>query len=138
MKNGEHKSATEDMHPAMDVEAAHQGHEEAAEIPHMSEEAMTTAATVGVVAVGAALWEVALIPGIVLGVAAMLAPKYVPKMGEALAPMFRSSVRGAYKLSQKTREMVAEAKEHVNDIVAEVHAESDAPAAAPKIEATHS
>jgi hypothetical protein len=91
-----------------------------------SNEAVTIAATVGVVAVGAALFEVALIPGIALGVAAMLAPKYVPKMGASLTPMFRSSVRGMYKLGQKSREMMAEAKEQVNDIVAEVDAERDA------------
>jgi hypothetical protein len=99
---------------------------------------VTTAATVGVVAVGAALFEVALLPGIALGVAAMLAPKYAPKLGESLTPLFRSSVRGVYKFGQKTNEMMAEAKEQVQDIVAEVKAEQDAateepakPAAAP-------
>src|SRR5208337_3499735 len=89
-------------------------------------EAVTVAATVGVVAVGVALFEVALLPGMVIGVAAMLAPKYVPKMGAALTPMFKSTVRGAYKFGQKAREMAAEAKEQVHDIVAEVHAEGDA------------
>jgi Protein of unknown function (DUF5132) len=84
------------------------------------------------VAVGVALFEVALLPGMAIGVAAMLAPKYVPKLGTALAPMFKSSVRGVYKFGQKTREMVAEAKEHVHDIVAEVHAEDDAAKAASK------
>jgi hypothetical protein len=98
---------------------------DAAESRDSTNEAVTVAATVGVVAIGAALFEVALLPGIALGVAAMLAPKYVPRMGAALTPMFRSSVRGAYKLGQKTREMVAEAKEQVQDIVAEVHAESE-------------
>ncbi len=58
-----------------------------------------------------------------LGVAAMWAPKYFPRMGEALNPLFRSTVRGAYKLGNKTRELVAEAQEQVHDIVAEVHAE---------------
>jgi Protein of unknown function (DUF5132) len=91
------------------------------EIPN---DAVTVAATVGVVAVGVALFEVALLPGMVVGVAAMLAPKYVPKVGAALTPMLRSSVRGAYKLGQKTREIMAEAKEQVQDIVAEVDAES--------------
>jgi Protein of unknown function (DUF5132) len=99
---------------------------------HLSNEAVTVAATVGVVAVGVALFEVALLPGMVIGVAAMLAPKYVPKMGTALTPMFKSTVRGAYKFGQKTREMVAEAKEQVHDIVAEVHAEDDVAKAAAK------
>jgi uncharacterized protein DUF5132 len=88
--------------------------------------AITTAATVGVVAVGAALFEVALIPGMVLGVAAVLAPQYLPKIGSALNPLFRSTVRGAYKLGQKSREAFAEAQEHFSDIAAEVNAEGDA------------
>jgi hypothetical protein len=85
---------------------------------------LATAATVAVVGVGAAIFEAALIPGIVLGVAAMLVPKILPNIGAAIAPAVRSTVRGAYVLGQKTKEMVAEAHEHVNDIVAEVHAES--------------
>jgi hypothetical protein len=89
---------------------------------------VTTAATVGVVAVGAALFEVALLPGIALGVAAMLAPKYAPNISAAIGPMFRSSVRGLYKFGQKTNEMVAEAKEQVQDIVAEVKAEQESKA----------
>jgi hypothetical protein len=105
---------------------------DAQETGHLSNEAVTVAATVGVVAVGVALFEVALLPGMVIGVAAMLAPEYVPKVGAALTPMFKSTVRGAYKFGQKTREMVAEAKEQVHDIVAEVHAEDDVAKAAPK------
>jgi hypothetical protein len=84
-----------------------------------------TVATVAVVGIGAAAFEAALLPGIVLGVAAMWLPQYFPKMGEAFNPLFRSTVRGAYKLSKKTKEMMAEAHEQVNDIVAEVHAEAD-------------
>jgi hypothetical protein len=37
------------------------------------------AATIGVIGVGVALIEVALIPGMVIGVAAALAPKYLPQ-----------------------------------------------------------
>ena len=75
--------------------------------------------------VAALAFEAALLPGIVLGVAAVAAPKYVPKLGAALNPLFRSAVRGTYKISQKTKEMLAEAHEQVNDIVAEVNAEGD-------------
>jgi hypothetical protein len=90
--------------------------------------AIATAATVGVVAVGAVIFEVALIPGMVLGVAAVLAPQYLPKIGAALNPLFRSTVRGAYKLGQKSREAFAEAQEHIHDIAAEVNAEDGAKA----------
>ena len=47
----------------------------------------------------------------------------MPNIGAAMAPMFRSTVRGAYRFGQRTREMVAEAQEHVSDIVAETNAE---------------
>ena len=85
---------------------------------------VATVATVGVVAIGAALFEAELLAGVALGVAAMVAPKLVPKLGSALAPMFKSTVRGIYKLGQKTKELVAETNEHVQDIVAECDAEA--------------
>jgi Protein of unknown function (DUF5132) len=86
---------------------------------------VATVATVAVVGLGVAVFEAALLPGVILGVAAMWAPQYFPKMGSALQPLFRSTVRGAYKIGQKTKEFVAEAQEQVHDIVAEVHAEGD-------------
>lgn len=90
------------------------------------ETGVVTAATVGVVAVGALIFEAALLPGLILGVAAVLAPKYMPKIGSALNPLFRSTVRGAYRLGQKSREAFAEAQEHMHDIAAEVSAETGA------------
>jgi hypothetical protein len=89
-----------------------------------SSEAVATIATVAVVGIGAAAFEAALLPGIILGVAAMWLPQYFPKMGETLNPLFRSTVRGVYKMGHKTREMIAEAQEKVQDIAAEVHAEN--------------
>jgi hypothetical protein len=122
MLSREHNGhATDPSHPAEAPTAADEGHE-----PNPADnEAVTVAATVGVVAAGVALFEVALLPGMAIGVAAMLAPRYVPKMSAALNPLFKSTVRGAYKFGRKTREMMAEAKEQVHDIVAEVHAEGD-------------
>jgi hypothetical protein len=82
-----------------------------------------TVATVAVVAAGVAVFEAALLPGVVLGVVAMAAPKYLPKLASSLGPLFKSTVRGTYKFAQKSKEMFAEAHEHVNDIVAEVRSE---------------
>ena len=86
---------------------------------------IATVATIGVVGVGVAVLEAALLPGVVLGVAAVAAPKYLPRLGSAMAPIFRSAVRGVYMAGRKTREIVAEAQEQVNDIVAEVDSETD-------------
>jgi hypothetical protein len=119
--NGSLEDSTE---PAVEGAEAETLNQETAELSDRSE-LMATVATVAVVGVGAAVFEAALLPGLVLGVAAMWAPQYFPKMGEALNPLFRSTVRGAYKLGNKTREMMAEAQEQVHDIVAEVHAEGD-------------
>ena len=94
---------------------------------------VTSAVTVGVIMVGAALIEATLIPGIIVGAAAVLAPKYLPQIGSGLQPLVKYVIRGAYKVGQKTREVVAEAQEHVNDIVAEVNAEHEAAIATPKV-----
>lgn len=107
------------MH-ATAANASHDGHHE-----QDNGNRNKTIATVAVVAVGAALFETALLPGLALGVAAVAAPKYLPKLGASLNPLFRSTVRGTYKLAQKSKEMFAEAYEQVNDIVAEVKAENE-------------
>src|SRR5579862_4953027 len=70
--NGQAHEASDAEQSAIEGEGAAQGNER--------DILVTTAATVGVVAVGAALFEVALLPGIALGVAAMLAPKYAPNV----------------------------------------------------------
>jgi hypothetical protein len=89
------------------------------------DEFIATAATVAVVGAGVIIFEAALLPGLVLGIATMAVPKYLPQIGGAINPLVRSTVRGAYKMGQKTREMVAEVQEQVHDIVAEVDAEGN-------------
>ena len=114
------------------AEEASQG--EAASAAHASDEPrmddfMTKAATVGVIGVGVALFEAALIPGMIIGVAAMLAPKALPKLGATVEPAFRSAVRGAYRLGQKTRHAVGEAQEQIRDIAVETQTETPSPKA---------
>ncbi len=115
--NGSLETVTEPIESA-ETEVLDEGSEDRGDMA-------ATVATVAVVGVAAAAFEAALLPGIVLGVAAVAVPRYFPKMGAALNPLFRSTVRGAYKLGHKTREMMAEAQEQFHDIVAEVHAEKD-------------
>jgi hypothetical protein len=86
---------------------------------------LPTVATVAFVGIGAAVFEAALLPGLVLGVAAVCLPRFYPQIGSASQPLFKSTVRGAYQIGEKAREMVAEAQEQVQDIVAEVDAEND-------------
>jgi hypothetical protein len=112
----------------------HEHHDQAEHHDHIDDEdapldddeknLLTTVAAVGVVGVGVAVFEAALLPGLALGVAAMAAPKLMPRLGSALNPLFKSTVRGVYKIGQKTKEMVAETQEQVQDIVAEVDSEA--------------
>jgi hypothetical protein len=115
------------------MSTSHNGHDTSAseEVAHEAHDDQEngglnkTVAAVVVVAAGAALFETALLPGIAIGVAAVAAPKYFPKLAAGLTPLFKSTVRGTYKLAQKSKEMFAEAHEHVHDIVAEVKAEGE-------------
>jgi hypothetical protein len=84
---------------------------------------VTTVTTIGVIGVAAALFDVALIPGVIIGVAAAYAPKYVTNLGERLQPLFNYTVRGAYKVRRSARHAVAEAQERMQDIAAEIEAE---------------
>ncbi len=113
------------------AEAQDEAEDAAAEAAEGSSHMVTTVATIGVIGVAAALWEVALIPGMIIGVAAAFAPKVVPKLGDRLQPIFNSTVRGAYKITKRARSAVAEAHERINDIAAEVDAEHTAEPAKP-------
>jgi len=80
-----------------------------------------TAAAVGI---GVAFIEEELLLGVAIGVGAMLAPQLMANMGRALRPAVKTAVRAGYKFVSTTRETIAEATEQLEDIVAEVKAES--------------
>lgn len=82
-------------------------------------------ATVAAVGIGAALIEVELIPGMLLGVAAMLIPNLLPRLGNGIRPIVKGAVRAGYSVAERTKETVAEASEHFQDIVAEVRSEQN-------------
>jgi hypothetical protein len=113
----------------------HAAHEEHGHAGRPADDILTSAAAIGVVAVGAIIFEAALIPGIALGVAAALAPKYLPKLGDRVQPLIDSTVRGAYKFTRKARATVSEYQERMQDIAAEIH--SDEEVAAAKVHASN-
>lgn len=104
------------------------GHDSAPVADHHArrvDDALVTAATVGFVAASVALFEAALLPGVILGVAAMWAPKYLPRMVGSLDPLVKSGLRGAYGLARKTKAVVTDARERVQVVVAEARAEDE-------------
>ena len=77
-------------------------------------------ATAAVIGIGAALIEVELIPGLIIGAGAILLGKMFPEIGSYARPMLKGVVRAGLSAGQKLREVVAEANEEVHDLVAEV------------------
>lgn len=82
-------------------------------------------ATVAAVAVGVALIEVELIPGMLIGVAAMLAPRFLPGLGNSLRPLMKTAMRAGYATYEKTKEVIAEAGEQLQDVAAEARHEQE-------------
>ena len=92
-------------------------------------------ATAAAIVVGAALIELELIPGLLIGAGAILLGKFFPQMGDYVRPAVKGAVRAGFAVTHKAREVMAEASEQVQDMVAEVRHEQDkghrAPAARP-------
>jgi uncharacterized membrane protein len=69
----------------------------------LNQSLVATAATIGVVAAGVALLEVALIPGMVIGAAAVLAPNYLPRLRRRAPPRSQFRRRSVPALSSPAR-----------------------------------
>jgi hypothetical protein len=82
-------------------------------------------ATVAAVGIGVALIEAELIPGMLIGIGAMLAPNLLNRVGAGLRPLIKSAVRAGYSIAEQTKETLAEASEQYQDIVAEVRSEHE-------------
>jgi len=105
------------------TEPHHESKLEQAMEPNGVGEQMATAAVVGL---GVAALEVELLPGLLLGVGAMLAPKVFPVLGSVVRPLAKTVIRLGYSLVSTTQSVVAEAGEQIQDMVAEVQAEQRA------------
>lgn len=88
---------------------------------------LTTTLLVGA---GVALLQPELLPGMVIGVAATMAPKLLPLLGSALQPLIKTAVQVGYATVVKAREMASEASDQMQDIFAEAHVEQKAAAPA--------
>lgn len=81
-------------------------------------------ATAAVVGVAALLIEIELLPGILLGVGAMMIPKLFPGVTDMVRPLMKSTIALGYKAMAKTQQLVAEASDHAQDMLAEIRAEA--------------
>jgi len=90
----------------------------------LSSEASGVATAVAIV-VGAALIEIELIPGLMIGAGAVVLGKLFPEMSGYVRPMFKGIVKAGFSATHKVRQILAEANEQVNDLVAEVKHEQN-------------
>lgn len=60
-------------------------------------------ATIAVVGLAAALIEVELIPGILIGAVATLVPNLFPRFGNVLRPLVKETVRSGYTLAGRAK-----------------------------------
>jgi hypothetical protein len=92
----------------------------------------TSVAAAAAIVVGAALIEVELIPGLIIGAGAILLGKLFPELGDYVRPAIKGALRAGFVLTQKVQEVVAETSEQVHDLVAEVmHEQKHVPEAKP-------
>ena len=76
--------------------------------------------------VAVAAIEAELLPGLLIGVGVMLAPKLVPGLGNVMRPLGKILVRVGYEVAVKAQEVIAEASEQVQNMVAEIKMEKAA------------
>lgn len=84
-------------------------------------------ATAAAIVVGAALIEIELIPGLIIGAGAILLGKFFPEMSSYVRPVIKGAVRAGFSMGKKAREIIAETSEQVHDMVAEVKHEQEQP-----------
>jgi len=62
--------------------------------------------------------------GLAIGLGALLlAPAILPAVSAVMRPLAKASIKGGVLLFEKARELIAEAKESIEDLAAEAHAE---------------
>lgn len=93
--------------------------------PHRaSRSLLTSGALIGV----AALIEPELLVGMVVGAGIVMASNWLPDLVSATArPLVKTTIKAGYAAATIAREMVSEASESLQDIVAETRAESGPP-----------
>jgi Protein of unknown function (DUF5132) len=90
----------------------------------VSRSMLTTGALIGV----AALIEPELLVGMAVGAGIATASNWLPDLvGGTIRPLVKTAIKAGYAAATMAREMMAEASESVQDMVAEARAESSQP-----------
>lgn len=75
---------------------------------------------VGPIGAGVMIFEAALIPGLLLGIATIAGSKHAVDVKSTLCPVIKSTIHSAHTASQYAKEFIAETQERMQDILAEI------------------
>ena len=90
------------------------------------DELLTSAvATVGPLGAGVLIFEAALVPGILMGIAAIAVSKRTTDVKYTLYPIVKSTIRSLQSTGQHAKELIAETQERMEDILAEIDADQE-------------
>jgi hypothetical protein len=72
--------------------------------------------------------------GLIIGVGLLVAPVVIPMVAAVAKPVLKAVIKGGYKLYETTGELLADAVESVEDLIAEAKAEAHGELTAPPTE----
>ncbi len=75
------------------------------------------------VALAMAVINIELLPAVLIGAGATLAPKLLPSVGPLFRPLMKTALKGGYAAFAAAQQFAAEASEQMQDVIAEVQAE---------------
>jgi hypothetical protein len=94
----------------------------------------TSVVTVAAIVVGAALIEVELVPGLIIGAGAVLLGKLFSEIDAMVRPAIKGALGVGSSMTNMARQVMAETSEQVHDLVAEVKHEQGHPKSAEKVQ----
>jgi hypothetical protein len=116
-KNDKHEPTS--GHPSHSLTQSHSQQQPTGDAPDHAGTLLTSAALIGV----GVLLEPELLGGMLLGAGAVYAARTLPIVGGILRPMMRSAIKYGYAAVSKMNEVVSEATEDVQDMVAEARSD---------------
>jgi hypothetical protein len=96
----------------------------------------TSVVTVAAIVVGTALIGVELVPGLIMGASAVLLGKLFPEISAKVRPAIKGALGFSFSMTNKARQVMAETREQVHYLIAEVKHEQGHPKPAKKAHAT--
>jgi hypothetical protein len=118
-ENGSPKTSQHEANPSQSGHPSGQRQSTTEDASDQATSLLTSAALIGV----GALLEPELLGGMLLGAGAVYVARTLPIVGGVLRPMMKSAIKFGYAAASRMNEVVSEASEDVQDLIAEARSE---------------